>query len=53
MFFDLRKPELWMASIDLRDAYCTIPVAPDHQKYLAFSWQDVYYSYMLSDILDY
>ena len=28
--FDLMKPGAWMASIDLRDAYYTIPVAPDH-----------------------
>ena len=43
--FDLVNPGVWMASIGLRDAYYTIPVAPDHQKYLTFSWQDVYYSY--------
>ena len=34
-----------MASIDLRDAYYTIPGAQDHQKYITLSWQDVYYSY--------
>ena len=34
-----------MASIDLRDAYYTIPVARDHQQYLTFSWKGVYYCY--------
>ena len=43
--FDLMNPGVRMASIDLRVAYYTIPVAPDHQKCLTFSWQDVYYSY--------
>ena len=31
--FGLIKPGMWMASIDLRDAYCTIPVARDHYCY--------------------
>ena len=43
--FDLIKPGVWMASIDLRDAYYTIPVARDHQQYLTFSWKGVYYCY--------
>ena len=32
------KPDVWMASVDLQDAYYTIPIHPDHQKYLTFSW---------------
>ena len=39
------NPGVWMASVDLQDAYCTIPVHPDHQKYLTFSWQHKYYKF--------
>jgi hypothetical protein len=28
-----------MASIDLNDAYYSVPMAAEHQKYLKFSWQ--------------
>ena len=38
-------PGVWMASVDLQDAYYTIPVHPDHQKYLTFSWQHKYYKF--------
>ena len=41
--FALIKLGVWMASIDLHDAYYTIPVARDHQQYLTFSWNGVYY----------
>ena len=43
--FNLMKPGVWMVSIDLCDAYYTIPVAQEHQKYLTFPWQDEFYSY--------
>ena len=39
---DLMKPGV---SIDLRDAYYTIPVNSDHQKYLTFSWRGTLYCY--------
>ena len=39
------KPGVWMASVDLQDAYYIIPVHPDHQKYLTFSWQHKYYKF--------
>ena len=42
---DLMKPGVWMASIDLCDAYYTIPVNSDHQKYLTFSWRGTLYCY--------
>ena len=35
--FALINLGVWMASIDLHDAYYTIPVARDHQQYLTFS----------------
>jgi len=34
-----------MASIELQDAYCTVPVAPEHQKYLKFSFNGILYQY--------
>ena len=39
--FALINPGVWMASLDLCDAYYTIPVARDHQHYLTFSWKGV------------
>ena len=32
----LMKPGCYMASIDLRDAYYTVAIHPDNQKYLKF-----------------
>jgi hypothetical protein len=34
-----------MATIDLKDAYYSIPMAPDHQKYLKFTWKGKLYQY--------
>lgn len=33
----LVTPDCFMASIDLKDAYYTVSVAPEHRKYLRFS----------------
>ena len=33
------KPNCFMASIDLKDAYYSVPRAAGHQKYLKFSWE--------------
>ena len=35
----------YMASVDTRDAYYTVPVALEHQKYLKFTWKDKLYQY--------
>lgn len=35
----------YMASVDIRDAYYTVPVAPEHQNYLKFLWRDKLYQY--------
>ena len=38
-------PNCFMASIDLRDAYYSVPIALDHQKYLKFIWGDSLYKF--------
>ena len=35
-------PNVWMASVDLKDAYFSIPIHKDHQKYLKFMWKIPY-----------
>ena len=35
----------YTASVDTRDAYYTVPVALEHQKYLKFTWRDKLYQY--------
>ena len=34
------KPYAWMASVDLKDAFYSIPVHKKHQKYSTFFWKD-------------
>ena len=34
-----------MASIDLKDAYFTVPIAKEHRKFLRFIWQDRVYEF--------
>ena len=48
----LMTPCCFMASIDLRDAYYSVPIAPEHQKYLNSKkakkipfWQDQLYAF--------
>ena len=41
----LMKPGCYMASIDLRDAYFSIPVHASHQKYLKFMWKGTLYKF--------
>ncbi len=36
------QKDCWMASIDLKDAYYTLPIHPDSRKYLKFVWDQVY-----------
>ena len=35
----LMRPGCYMASVDLKDAYYTVPIAPEHRKYLRFLWK--------------
>ena len=41
----LVKKGCWMASVDLKDAYYSCPVAKEHQKYLKFFWNNKYYKF--------
>ena len=34
------RPNCWMASVDLKDAFYKVPIHPDHQKFLKFKWQE-------------
>ena len=42
---DMMTPNCYMASIDIKDAYYTVPIALEHQKYLKFAWRDTLYQY--------
>ena len=41
----MMKPGCFMASVDLRDAYYTVPVHPEHKKYLKFLFNGTLYQY--------
>ena len=41
----LMTPLCYMASIDLQDAYFSIPIHEDHQKYLKFVWKGILYKF--------
>lgn len=41
----LMKQNCFMGSIDLTDAYYTVPVAQEHRKYLRFQWKNILYEY--------
>ena len=40
------KPNVWMASVDLKDAFYSIPVHVDHQKYFKFFWKGKFYEFI-------
>ena len=35
----MMRQDCFMASMDLKDAYFSVPIHPDHQKYLKFFWK--------------
>jgi hypothetical protein len=41
----LMKPGCYMASIDLKDAYYTVAIHTEHQKYLKFEFNGILYQY--------
>ena len=42
---NLMKPNRYMASIDLKDAYYSVRVSPKYQKYLKFLWNGMMYKF--------
>lgn len=42
----LMTPNCYMATIDLKDAYYSVPIKLDHQKYLSFCWRDSIYKFV-------
>ena len=42
---NMMRPGCFMASVDLKDAYYTVPIHPSHQKYLKFWFDGVFYKY--------
>lgn len=42
---NLMTPNCYMASIDWRDAYYSVPIAPSSRKYLTFAHKGLYYQY--------
>ena len=43
---DLMTMQCFMASLDLQDAYFSVPIHRDYQKYLKFCWEGVLYKYV-------
>ena len=41
----LMRPGCFMASVDLKDAYYSVPIALEDRKYLKFEWQGSYFHY--------
>ena len=39
---NMMRPGIWMASVDLRDAYYSIPVNEEDQKFFSFTWGENY-----------
>ena len=42
----LMKPGCYMASVDLKDAYYSVPIFKDHQKFLKFKWKGILYQFV-------
>jgi hypothetical protein len=42
----LMKPNCYMASIDMKDAYYSVPIHPGYQKYLKFNWKGKQYRFV-------
>ena len=39
------KPNCWMVSVDLKDAYYSVGIFPGHWKYLKFFWEEQFYQF--------
>ena len=45
IILDLVMKHDWFVSIDLTDAYFSIPIAEEHRKYLRFAWENQFYQF--------
>ena len=43
----LITPRCYLASLDLKDAYYSVPVHPDHTKFLKFIWRNQLYKFLV------
>ena len=41
----LVRPQCFMASVDLKDAYYSVPIASEQRQFLMFKWENKYYRY--------
>ena len=44
--FKIIKPNTWIASVDLNDAFFTVPIHEFHKKYFKFEWKDKVYKFV-------
>ena len=44
--FKIIKTDVWMASVDLKDAFFTIPINEAYQKYFMFEWLEKIYKFI-------
>ena len=43
---DMLRPGAWMGSVDLKDAYYSVPVCPEQRKLLRFIWRGSLYQFV-------
>ena len=43
---DIIQPQAWMASVDLKDAFYSIHVNDEYQKFFKFKWKGKLYKYL-------
>ena len=44
--FKIIQPNCWMASVDLKDAFYSVPIHEEHQKYFKFQWLGKIYKFL-------
>ena len=44
--FKIIQANCWMSSVDLKDAFYTIPIHNAYQKYFKFMWYQKFYKYL-------